>query len=127
MIYILIDEPQKHHYGSQVAAPIFAKIASYAVRNAGLSPVLINNLSLVKSSPFSLEQKQRKALEKLKSLNFSQRKNSMPNLIGLTLREAYQILKDKSVKIKVRGRGFVVKTKPKAGANLGKKAEIFLQ
>ena len=41
VIYVAIDEPQKAHYGSQVAAPIFSKIAQYALRKEELAPIII--------------------------------------------------------------------------------------
>lgn len=47
VIYIAIDNPRKGYYGSQVAAPVFAKIAGFAVRQAGLAPVLITEADLL--------------------------------------------------------------------------------
>jgi cell division protein FtsI (penicillin-binding protein 3) len=44
VILILVDNPKKKnsYYGSQVAAPIFSRIASYAARREGLAPVLLS-------------------------------------------------------------------------------------
>lgn len=47
VIYILVDHPKKEYYGSQVAAPIFSRLASFAVRKEGLSPqVLADNAQM---------------------------------------------------------------------------------
>ena len=35
MIYVAVDDPRKAYYGSEVAAPIFAKLSQYVVRKAG--------------------------------------------------------------------------------------------
>ncbi len=42
VIYVMVDHPKKNaYYGSQVAAPIFSRLASYAARRAGLAPMLL--------------------------------------------------------------------------------------
>ena len=48
VIYVVIHQPQKKFYGSTVAAPVFSKVAEYAVRQSGLSPVLISEKNLFK-------------------------------------------------------------------------------
>ncbi len=47
VIFVALDKPQKNYYGSAVAAPVFARIARYAVTRAGLSPVLISAKNVV--------------------------------------------------------------------------------
>lgn len=47
VIFVSLDKPRKDYYGSAVAAPLFARIAKYAVRRAGLSPVLITAKNIV--------------------------------------------------------------------------------
>lgn len=43
VILIAVDHPkERSYYGSSVAAPIFSRVASYAVRRQGLSPMLIS-------------------------------------------------------------------------------------
>jgi cell division protein FtsI (penicillin-binding protein 3) len=46
VIYIAVDHPRKDYYGASVAAPVFARIATFAVRRAGISPVLISQSDL---------------------------------------------------------------------------------
>lgn len=38
VIYVAIDSPEKAYYGSVVAAPLFSKIAAFALRKAGIAP-----------------------------------------------------------------------------------------
>lgn len=47
VIFVALDKPQKNYYGSAVAAPVFSRIARYAVTRAGLSPVLISAKNVV--------------------------------------------------------------------------------
>ena len=42
VIYIVVDHPRKDYYGGAAAAPVFSRVAQFAVRRAGLSPVLIS-------------------------------------------------------------------------------------
>ncbi len=47
VIYVAVDRPRKGYYGGSVAAPLFSRIARFAVRRAGLAPVLINEENVV--------------------------------------------------------------------------------
>lgn len=47
VIFVSLDKPQKNYYGGSVAAPVFARIARYAVSRAGLSPVLISAKNVI--------------------------------------------------------------------------------
>jgi cell division protein FtsI (penicillin-binding protein 3) len=47
VIYVAVDNPRKEYYGAAVAAPVFARVAGFAVRKSGLSPVLITEENLV--------------------------------------------------------------------------------
>ncbi len=43
VIFVAVDHPkQRSYYGSQVAGPLFSRLASYAVRKQGISPLLIS-------------------------------------------------------------------------------------
>ncbi|MES3039008.1 MAG: penicillin-binding protein 2, partial [Bdellovibrionota bacterium] len=42
VIYVAIDEPKKGYYGAQLAAPMFSRIASYAVRREGIAPLILS-------------------------------------------------------------------------------------
>lgn len=47
VIYVALDRPRKDYYGSSVAAPVFSRIAQFAVRRAGLAPVLISASNVI--------------------------------------------------------------------------------
>jgi membrane peptidoglycan carboxypeptidase len=47
VIYVMVDTPKKSIYGSQVASPVFAKVASFLARKDGMVPNLISDKNLV--------------------------------------------------------------------------------
>ncbi len=103
VIHVVVRQPQKKFYGSTVAAPVFAKVAEYAVRQAGLSPVLISEKNLLK----------KKALRSLKKKpKEGAGTGQIPDFIGLSLREAYQLAKVKNIHIKTKGSGQVLSSHP---------------
>jgi cell division protein FtsI (penicillin-binding protein 3) len=56
VIYIAVDHPRKEYYGAAVAAPVFSRIAKFAVRRAGLSPVLITQSDVTKSADLATNE-----------------------------------------------------------------------
>ena len=46
VIYVAVDKPRERYYGSEVAAPLFSRVAGYAVRKAGLAPVFLRVLEV---------------------------------------------------------------------------------
>jgi cell division protein FtsI (penicillin-binding protein 3) len=148
VIYIAVDHPKKNaYYGSAVAAPLFSRVASYAVRQAGLSPMLLTERNLQKSQFSSAAQvrsaQQKKALEKISksdrgtsdvhSPNVAAHEGStgwiVPPLGGLTVREVLQKTQPQNIPIAIEGRGQVVRTVPEAGLHLGENEtlRIFLE
>lgn len=53
VIFVMLDKPQKNYYGGAAAAPVFSRIAQYAVSRAGLSPVLISAKNVIASDAAS--------------------------------------------------------------------------
>jgi len=106
VIYVVIDGAQKDFYASTVAAPVFSKVSSYAVRKAGLSPMLFQdkNFILTRSNP---NQKKTK-----RNLAFV---NQVPNLKGLTLREVLSKVQNQDIRLKIHGSNRVIRTIPFAG------------
>ncbi|MFN7904726.1 MAG: peptidoglycan D,D-transpeptidase FtsI family protein, partial [Pseudobdellovibrionaceae bacterium] len=50
VIYIVVDYPKKAYYGSQVAAPVFSRLASYLARKDSLAPEKVSKALALKSS-----------------------------------------------------------------------------
>lgn len=128
VIFVAIDNPRKDYYASQVAAPVFARIAQYAVRQSGEAPVLLSERNLIKEAD-PRRAVQAEALAKITDGTLGSEAGVIPNLSGLTLREVYQRLRGSGLKIETRGRGIVTSTHPGAGAEppANKKIRVFLE
>ena len=48
VIYVALVHPRKDYFGGAAAAPVFAQVAKYAVRQSGLSPILFTQDDLIK-------------------------------------------------------------------------------
>lgn len=155
VIYIAVDQPRKGYYGSTVAAPLFSRIAKFAVRQYGLNPVLISEEDIIKrptevSRELASRTKQEKAVEKLtktSSVNGSVQvavadnqsvaagekastgQKIVPDLDGLSLREVMLRLQGQSVPLRIHGHGFVSSTRPAPGSKLedGDELAVFLE
>lgn len=140
VIYVVVDHPRKAYYASQVAAPLFSRVASFAIRKAGLSPSLLGYEDYqqsferkIKSQPDSQKRSSVefvKAEELLKDeVQAAPGEVRVPSLINLSLREALLKIEGRPLKIKAVGQGNVIDTWPKPGDVLSDQDElvIFLQ
>ena len=78
VIYVMVDTPKKSFYGSQVAAPVFAKVASFLARKDGMVPNLISDKNLVAGFDKS-------RIQKIKPKN--ETSGSIPEAKTLSLRD----------------------------------------
>lgn len=126
VIYIAVDHPKKSYYGSQVAAPIFSKIASYAVRKEGLAPLLLSERNLIHRKVDRAIAKANQSKDPLAEINASaETLTEVPDFTRLTLREVLQQMSGKDIKLKWIGRkGTVQESIPRAGEPLPENQEI---
>jgi cell division protein FtsI (penicillin-binding protein 3) len=122
VIVVSIDNPKNKYYGSEVAAPLFSRVAGYAVRQAGLAPVLITEKSVINKTQVNTVKRERdesiaKIREMAKMLTADEQ-NVTPDFTGLTLREVYNRVRGTPLKVDVRGEGTVMLTLPQPGAEL---------
>ena len=129
VIYIALDHPKKGYYGSQVAAPIFASIASYAVRRDGVAPEVLadKNVSVVPTVQIADQKIEKITLKKLQKE--VQLLTAAPELKALTIREVLNKVSTQQIKVKFMGKGQVDQTWPAAGEALGedRSMTIFLK
>jgi cell division protein FtsI (penicillin-binding protein 3) len=135
VIYVAVDHPRKDYYGASVAAPVFARIAKFAVRRAGLAPVLITQDDVTKSADLvrndvdpvddSTPAGQAAGVElaavRAPTLDPAA---GVPNLEGLTLREVLSRVSGTGVEVRVHGEGIVSKTIPAPGAAFASAKEL---
>lgn len=119
LIYVVIDNPQeKGYYASDTAAPVFARIAEYAINKKGIAPVYVSESDLVKLKR-SNDEVAAAATEDI-----------VPNMTGWTLRETLRYLNDKGVNPELVGtQGRVVKTQPTSGEawTEDKKLKVYME
>jgi cell division protein FtsI/penicillin-binding protein 2 len=123
---VVMDEPGKHKYGAQAAAPVFKEIMEkiwfdpelYTYRR----PLLNLNEPVVAkvkdTGEFDFKS------DKIKSLNKS---NVMPELEGMVLRDALAMLEESGVKIQINGIGKVKSQTPAAGSEINAKVVAQLE
>jgi cell division protein FtsI (penicillin-binding protein 3) len=112
VIYIAVDSPRKSYYGATVAAPIFSRVASYAVRKAGIAPLpLAGDKVPTKSRKLA-------ALEKIldKVDYVPTQDNTVPDLAKLSTREVLRRVRGQDVNVKFVGQGLVSEVVPAAGS-----------
>ena len=124
-ILVLIDEPKGSYYAAAVAVPLFRNVANVLIQNSSVA-------SVAKKEPEKKQEKQKsepktattKGTKKEESpvATILSRKviasgdpNVVPNLKGLTLRDALRSLSGKWDDIKVDGTGRVVRQMPSPG------------
>lgn len=142
VIYIAVDHPKKSYYGSQVAAPIFSRIASYAVRKEGMSPQILSDKAQMpeelkqiaaENTAMKLKKKNKKNAQmtndsKLKEISNSEaiEQNKMiPNFRDLTLREVLRRAQQQELQVKIIGsQGLVKQVLPEAGSPIPEDKKI---
>ncbi len=97
IIYIIVDNPQKTYYGSQVAAPVFSKVASYLVRKDGFAPSLVSEKNLISENS-----------KKLPSM--IQKQNMRNSYMGVSLREIIKRIEPNKNEIEIVGNGKTVES-----------------
>lgn len=106
VIYVALDTPKKSYYGAAVAAPIFARIASYAVRKGGVAPSrIIEKNTLGKKIPSKPGI----------PAALASGDDIVPNLKDLTTREVLRRANIQGFKVNLRGQGTVSEVYPAAG------------
>ena len=120
-IIVVVDAPHAgHHYGGDVAAPIFHKIAEVAVQRLGIAPT-VNPAAPV------LVRAQAEPLEEFTpALNTGGRAHvdvvtgppTVPDVRGLAAREAVRRLAKLGLMARVTGTGTVIDQDPAAGSPL---------
>lgn len=129
VIVVLIDEPQGIHYGGVVAAPVFKRVAEASLDVLGIEralppPTEDLDLLFVRDDPAGAKagagtKATAAGAEPEGEEPDAAEEGSMPDLVGLSLREASRALAGLECKMDVEGEGYVVAQTPPAGGLLG--------
>jgi cell division protein FtsI (penicillin-binding protein 3) len=121
LVVVVVNEPQKGFYGGVVAAPTFRRIAEQALHALQVAPERIKAKS-EKLAAFDRSVPSPPSLVALKPVAYARTKYNqamvMPDLTGLSLREALNRLKNFAGSLDIHGSGRVVGQNPEPGRNL---------
>ena len=124
-ILIVVDEPKKFHYASQVAAPIFKVAASHTLRvfpsdqMMAQVPKQHEVLSISRRIQTQVMPKEIQISSDL-LVGF----DKMPDLTGRSMREVLQFTSQVGLDLKVKGSGIVVKQSIAPGKEISKGQKI---
>lgn len=129
VIYVAVDSPRKAYYGATVAAPLFARIASYAVRKEGIAPLMLGDERTVnpktKKAPLVIPKvvksepaKPILTAQELDQATAMKTGESVPNLMNLSTREVLRRISGQDIKVKFVGQGIVSEVLPSVGSQL---------
>ena len=133
---VLINSPKTQYYGGKVAAPIFKKIVERIVQSDP-SKFLKNKLNESIDQKFSenqsLSDKKTKSIEQQTNFKFasisaqSKSKNLMPDLNGLTMKEALEILSGLGIKYRMNGSGIVTSQSIDPGIKINQNSSCIIK
>jgi len=113
VVLVLVDEPEVNVYGGVVAAPVFRNIARGALRQLAVAP---QKPDAMPSPGGRDEVPLRRAAAKAIADGLDEGASTVPDFVGLSLREALDKARAIRVRVKMQGNGYVVKQTPAPGA-----------
>jgi cell division protein FtsI (penicillin-binding protein 3) len=121
LVVVVVNEPQKGLHGGVVAAPAFRRIAEQALHALQVPPERIHEKP-EKVAAVDNDSPLRPSLVALQPMAYNQtyykQDMVMPDLTGLSLRDALNRLKDFAGSLDIHGSGRVVGQNPEPGRNL---------
>jgi len=112
---VLIDEPKGNYFAAVVAVPLFRDIANVLIQNSSVTPMASKDNKKEDPKKVELKAPIKATPEPLRKPVLSSDPSSVPNLTGLTLRDALKSISGKWDDIKVEGAGRVVRQVPSPG------------
>ncbi len=128
VIYVVVDSPKKQYYGSQVAGPLFSKLATFAVRHEGIAPRWLNEQQAQGLLPSLAVKAEASVTPEALQVASPVDPEGMPNISNLTLREVQEQLLNRELNISIHGSGTVSRFYPEEGTPLkdNDKVEVWL-
>lgn len=124
IIYVVLDNPKKSYYGSQVAAPVFAKVASYLARKEGFAPNLVSEKNLISKTFQKYKNQNEIKTPETDTIATSSETNAQ---VGLTLRQVLKNLNKDKDEVEILGHGKIVENVEVSEQDEHKKIKIILK
>jgi cell division protein FtsI (penicillin-binding protein 3) len=119
-ILVVIDEPKRAPYGGTAATPIFRRIAEELMQYMGIAPTEGDF-----GKKITLTQAPHPTKQRADHQQFA--RHRMPDLRGLSMRQAVAQLEKEKVRIRLAGSGILVSQRPDPGTALTEGCEVFLE
>jgi cell division protein FtsI (penicillin-binding protein 3) len=119
-ILVVLDEPKRTPYGGLAATPIFRRIAEELMQYMGVPPIEgdVGKKIILTQAPHPKKQR-------ADQQQFA--RHRMPDLRGLSMRQAVARLEGEKVRIRLAGSGILVGQRPNPGTALTEGCEVFLK
>lgn len=126
VIYVALDSPKKSYYGSTVAAPIFSRVASYALRKEGIAPLRLSEETQKKPKRVAASVKASlpEVLQTVVTAAPEGEEPTVPDLLKLSTREVLRRVSGSDIKVRFVGQGLVSEMVPAAGSPLPENKNI---
>ncbi len=132
VVFVMVDEPKFPYFGGEAAAPIFKRIMTAALANERVAPdpSLLQKIELGKKEPEEIREKIVQ-ISAAPAPPVGLAKNAedwlMPNLSGVTARDALDLFSGLGLNVKIRGGGVVKEQSPAPGTKLQKGDAVLLR
>lgn len=124
LIGVMIDEPKAPYYGGMNAAPVFKKIAERSLQIMDRVP----KTEVVKNVIPAPKKNELPTLIPMPEIRVaSDGVWYMPNLKGLSMREALRIMGEHVSTVQMVGEGFVERQSPESGTIISPQSKVLLQ
>ncbi len=121
-ILVVLDEPQGQTYGGLVAAPVFSRIATQALRYLEVAPGARETADPL---PPVMELKNIPLFTSLSERDEAEDgAGRMPDLAGMSYRQVLQVMERTGLNMKLEGSGRVIEQNPRSGAKIRYGAEV---
>jgi cell division protein FtsI (penicillin-binding protein 3) len=123
VIAVVVDEPKGKYYGGDVAAPVFSAVALETLRLLGMPPAFPEHAPSILMADLATGARAADAplpllvpaANRFGTEAFSPSEGTVPDLSGLSARDAIRTLARAGLTARLSGRGFVVAQEPPAG------------
>ncbi|NIQ94917.1 MAG: transpeptidase family protein [Desulfuromonadales bacterium] len=125
VVLVVVDEPQGKPYGGIVAAPVFARIADQALRYLNVSPRQDVDTELLPALTVRKQAAPGVLPVAMAGTGRTQDQGRrMPDFLGMSYRQALQLMERSGLNIKMTGSGRVVEQNPSPGEAIQYGSEV---
>ncbi|MBE0598451.1 MAG: transpeptidase family protein, partial [Desulfuromonadales bacterium] len=128
VILVVVDEPEGEVYGGLVAAPVFSRVASQALRYLNVAPTeLVPEVVPAPLREERLPPVAKGVAAEVAAEEVEEEGLRMPDFQGMSCRQVLQVMEKTGINIKLQGSGRVVEQHPRAGQPIRYGTEVWVR